>query len=268
MKRIQLFEFEDFSWFPDWLRSALTRLIVVLLKLLGISEVLAQLIKPVLASQKLDTIVDLGSGAGGAMPELLAHLKKDKALENLKLTLTDLYPNQMAIKQFNADTTNDIQYHKTSVDATNIASAPAGLKTMVNCFHHMPPDAARQILASAQENKQALLIYEMVDNKLPLLVWWLFLPLSLVILMVMVWVMTPFVRPLTWRQLLFTYLIPIIPVVYAWDGQASMPRIYNHQDLDHLLATLPESDYTWTKGFGNGKNGKAAGIYLLGLPKN
>jgi len=30
MKRIHLFEFEDFSWFPNWLRVRMTRLIVVM----------------------------------------------------------------------------------------------------------------------------------------------------------------------------------------------------------------------------------------------
>ncbi len=55
--------------------------------------------------------------------------------------------------------------------------------------------------------------------------------------------MTPFVKPLTWRQIIFTYLIPIIPICYAWDGQASLPRIYTLKDLDHLLAGLGSWNY-------------------------
>ena len=35
MKRIQLFELEDYPWFPHWLRACLTRLMVVMHQLLG-----------------------------------------------------------------------------------------------------------------------------------------------------------------------------------------------------------------------------------------
>ena len=72
----------------------------------------------------------------------------------------------------------------------------------------------------------------------------------------MVLFMTPFVKPLTWRQIVFTYLIPIIPICYAWDGQASMPRMYALKDLDHMLEGLGSGNYTWQKGHAIKKNGK------------
>lgn len=78
--------------------------------------------------------------------------------------------------------------------------------------------------------------------------------------------MTPFVKPLTWRQIVFTYLIPIIPICYAWDGQASLPRIYTLNDLDALLDGLGSESYTWAKGHAKKENGKKLGTYLLGLP--
>ncbi len=78
--------------------------------------------------------------------------------------------------------------------------------------------------------------------------------------------MTPFVKPLTWRQIVFTYLIPIIPICYAWDGQASLPRMYTLKDLDHLLEGLGSENYIWQKGHAKKKNGKKQGTYLLGLP--
>jgi len=45
MKRIQLFEFEDFNWFPNWLRKCLTRMMVVMHKLLNTSEEMAELVR-------------------------------------------------------------------------------------------------------------------------------------------------------------------------------------------------------------------------------
>jgi hypothetical protein len=266
MKRIQLFEFEDFGWFPSWLRVCMTNLIVILQKMIGVPELLADLIANILKKKQINNIVDLGSGSGGAMPEVMDSLHKIEGLEQVTLTMTDLFPSSEMLKKFNTDALNKISYLESSVDATNIATAPEGLKTMVNCFHHMPPKKARAILESAKRTNQPLLIYEMGDNNIPLLIWWLLLPISLVILIIMALFMTPFVKPLTWQQIVFTYLIPIIPICYAWDGQASLPRMYTLKDLEHLLAGLGSGNYTWQKGHAKKKNDKRQGTYLIGLP--
>lgn len=268
MKRIQLFEFEDFSWFPSWLRTCMTNLIMVFHRMMGISEVLSDLIKDVLEKQKLSKIVDLGSGSGGAMPEVLKNIHQTPDFENVELLMTDLYPNKEIVRQYNSSSDSRISYHESPVDATNFSTAPKGLKTMMNSFHHMPPKAARKILESAYANCQPLLIYEMVENKIPLLVWWIMLPLGLLIVIIMTLFMTPFVKPLAWKQLLFTYLIPVIPICYAWDGQVSMPRMYAMKDYDILLEGLHSEDYKWEKGYATKKNGKKSGTFLIGLPNS
>jgi hypothetical protein len=266
MKRIQLFEFEDYKWFPSWLRTCMTKLIIVLHKMLGLSEVLSYLIARVLKEKGLSKIIDLGSGSGGAMPEVLQALHKIEGLDQIELVMTDLYPNKEVAKKFNEDDEGNISYLETPIDATNLNAVPNGLKTMLNSFHHMPPKAARRILESAVHNRQPILIYEMAENKIPTLIWALFLPIALPILMLMTLFMTPFVKPLTWQQLVFTYVIPIIPICYAWDGQASMPRMYSFDDLDILLEGLETPEFYWEKGFAKKSNGKKAGTYLIGYP--
>lgn len=267
MKRIQLFEFEDQEWFPSWLRISMTKLIMVLHRLLGIGDVLANLVATVLIKAKATQIVDLGSGSGGAMPEVMKILHGFDRYKNVNLILTDLYPDKDIIAGFNKENNPSVKYHTAPVNATDIASAPEGLKTMINSFHHLDEKNARQVLKSAQESKQPLLIYEMAENNIPLLLWWLLLPLSLVILMLMVLFMTPFVKPLTWKQFVFTYLIPIIPICYAWDGQASLPRMYTLKDFDVLLEGLESDDYTWEKAVMFRKKGKKLGTYVIGMPK-
>lgn len=266
VKRIQLIEFEDLRWFPGWLRSCMTRLIILLQEMMGTSKVLAQLIADVLKEKKDRQIVDLGSGSGGVMPEVLRILHKDYNLTDVRLIMTDLFPDKQVIRKFGDPREEMISYYPVPVDATNISTAPAGLKTMVNSFHHMSPKKARRILESAVQHRQPLLIYEMAENKLPLFVWWLFLPVSLAILMVMVLFMTPFVRPMTWQQIVFTYVIPIIPICYAWDGQASLPRIYSLDDIEELLQGLDAQNYRWKMGHALKENDKKLGIYVLGLP--
>ncbi len=268
MKRIQLFEFEDFAWFPVWLRTCMTNLIMVLHKMMGISEVLAYLIFRVLKEKNLSKIVDLGSGSSGAMPDAMKALRELDSLQHLELLMTDLYPNNEVARRFNENTADNISYLETPVDATEMGTVPNGLKTLINSFHHMPPKKARKILQSAEENQQPILIYEMAENKIPLLIWIILLPISLVILMIMTWFMTPFVKPLTWRQLVFTYLIPIIPICYAWDGQASLPRMYSAKDVDELLEGLGQHNYYWEHGPAKKSNGKKLGTYIVGYPKS
>jgi len=266
MKRIQLFEFEDFSWFPGWLRVCMTNLIVILQRMMGVPEVLADLVLDILKKKNITDIVDLGSGSGGVMPEVIKTIHQIDDQKNIKLTMTDLFPNTKIIQKFNSSTNDRIRYYESSIDATNIATAPKGLKTMVNSFHHMPPKKARSILESAQRTNQPLLVYEMGENNVPLLIWWLLLPISLIILIIMVLFMTPMVKPLTWRQIVFTYLIPIIPICYAWDGQASLPRMYTMKDFDELLHGLGSENYSWEKGHAMKRNGKKRGTYVVGMP--
>ena len=267
MKRIQLFEFADFSWFPSTIRSSMTKLIVVLQKMMGTPQVIANIVSGIKKAHPFSTIVDIGSGSGGVMPLVTEQLNQTDPKNPTSLLLTDLYPNKSFVESINNSANPHVSYSNESLDATNLNNTPEGLKTMINCFHHMPPDKARQILRSAQYNKQPLLIYELSENTIPLVLWWLFLPISLIILFIMVLFMTPFVKPLTWQQLLFTYIIPVIPIFYAWDGQTSMVRTYTFKDIETLLPN-PVENYSWKITQAKNIKGKKAGYYISGLPKS
>lgn len=264
MKRIHLFEFEDFEWLPKSIRTAVTNLIVVLHRLIGTSDVIAGLIKQARNKFDFSQIVDLGSGSGGAMLDVIKKINEKPDENPINLILTDLYPNPVFIKNIDQQNLKNVTYYKKPVDATNISDTLKGLKTMVNSFHHMSPKTAKKILKSAHDNQQPILIYEMGENFVPTVLWWLLLPLSLLILIVMVLFMTPFVRPLTWKQLLFTYIIPVIPIVYAWDGQASTMRTYTFKDIEQLTSGLNNNTYRWEMGKAKKENGKSLGYYLMG----
>ena len=260
MKRVHVPEVMDLAWFPSTLRTSMTNLIIVFARKIGVIPVLTALVSRALKQAKTDRVVDLGSGTGGSMPEVVEQLRKTG---DVRLVMTDKFPSAEAIARFNEP---HMTYARESVDATQLATAPAGLKTMVNCFHHMRPPEARAILESAHRERQPILIYELADNAVPFPVWLLFLPFGLVILFVMALFLTLAVRPLSAKQLLFTYLIPLVPLFYAWDGQMSLPRIYTLRDMDELTAGLQSTDYVWEKGYAKTGAGKNKGIYLLGLP--
>ncbi len=141
MKRIHLVEFEDLEWFPSWLRACMTRLIIVFMRVVGGERVLQHQIALALEATGEQDVVDLGSGAGGSMPVVLEALRAKGQMQSL--TLTDLYPNPETIAHLEARNIEGLRYHPEPVDATDLATAPAGLKTMINSFHHMRPEQAR-----------------------------------------------------------------------------------------------------------------------------
>jgi hypothetical protein len=259
MNRIDLFEFEDFPWFPDWIRTCVTHLIVVMHKLLNTSDDLVPLIKKALNHSKNQHIVDLCSGSGGPMITVYNELVEKQGINNLKLTLTDLYPNQELASTINNPDKPNLSYKISPVDAANVPTGLSGIRTMIGSFHHMKPDTAKKILKDAKDSKVPICIYEISDNAFPTFLWWATLP----ILFLMALFITPFVKPLTLKQIAFTYIIPIIPFVFAWDGAVSNARTYNLKDLTLLITGLKSEDYTWEMGKISKRGNK---VYLLGLP--
>lgn len=266
MKRITLPEFEDLHWLPDIIRSGVTNLIVVFHRLMGTPVVIAGLISKLAENGSFKRIVDLGSGSGGPMPEVIRKINSLNPGMPFQLLLTDLHPNQKLIREINESGSDTLSYHNLPVDATNLSEAPKGLKTMIASFHHMDPAIAKDILRSAQDTKDSILIYEITKNNIPVVLWALFLPISLALLVLMSLIMTPFVRPFTFRQFLFTYIVPVIPLVYAWDGQASAMRTYTFDDIRELLDRRENDDYTWEIGEAKKGNGKNVGYYVMGFP--
>ncbi|MAO64575.1 MAG: hypothetical protein CL666_06220 [Balneola sp.] len=260
MKRIHLFEIEDLAWFPGWLRSCMTRLIIVMHRLVGTEKKVAELLNRLIEQTGKSTIVDYCSGSGGPMPDVLQRLKTTYGKDHINLVLSDLYPDNNSINTFNEGSELPIKYLTKPVDVTNSDLNMDGIRTMIGSFHHFKPKEARQILTNAQKAKQPILIFELSDNSTPIFLWWIAVPINFI----MALCITPWAQPMTWKQLVFTYLIPIIPLCFAWDGAVSNVRTYTLDDLDELLEGHPDENYSWETGKFEGKTNQ---IYVLGYPK-
>lgn len=257
MKRIQLFELEDLASCPGWLRVCITRLISVIHRGLGSSEKVASLLARMIAETGETVIIDLCSGSGGPMPEAYRILKGKYGLTNIQLLLTDLYPDLRAAHGFNSQNAERIRYQTEPANA--LTAQPPGLRTMICCFHHLCPEDATQILRSASASKQPICIYELSDNSIPSWLWWVVFPCDILLALLV----TPWVRPLSWQQLVFTYLVPIIPICFAWDGTVTNARTYGPNDLAELLERVPNECYHWEVG---SFPGQPTQLYLLGFP--
>lgn len=261
MKRMQLFEFEDFPWFPSVLRQGLTRYLRMMHRLLKTDTLLAPLLAKAMHATQTTRIVDLCSGAGGPLPDTVRTLRQEHGL-NAEAVLTDLYPNTAAAAAINAENVSWLRYETQSVDAGNVPAELSGMRTMVCSFHHMPLPIAQKILRHAFETRQPICIFEISDNTTPKYLWWSAIPVSIVLVLLL----TPLIRPLTFKQLLFTYVIPVLPVIIAWDGAASNARTYSEDDLRIILRDFSSPEYEW-KIETLRKPGYPSGLLtLLGLP--
>ncbi|MDR9415862.1 MAG: hypothetical protein RI564_06230 [Gracilimonas sp.] len=257
MKRIHLIEFEDLFLFPDWLRNCMTRLIMVMHRLVGTKDKVAELLNGLIEKSGKSTIVDYCSGSGGPMPDVLKSLQTIYGKDDIHLVLSDLYPDSKAMIKFNGDEDSPIEYISKPVDVTSLKHKRDGIQTMIGSFHHFKPNDALKILKEAQSQRQPFCLFELSDNSTPLFLWWIAIPINFL----MALFITPMVRPMTIQQVFFTYLIPVIPLFFAWDGAASNARTYTLEDLDELLDELPAADYKWEKGIFEGISNQ---IYVIG----
>lgn len=257
MKRIQLFEIEDQSLFPAWIRDSMTKLINVMHKFLETKKDLSGLLKKVMDKTGKSQIVDLCSGAGGPVIDSVDILKKEI---KINLTLTDLYPNKKIATQLNSDSDDSVSYMETPVNAVNVPENLDGIRTMVCSLHHMKPKTVEEILSNAQEAKEGFCAIEISDNSFPKILWWVSIPFTFITCLII----TPMAKGLTVQQVIFTYLIPIIPVFFAWDGAVSNARTYTMNDIEIILSKIRKPEYTWEPGVLKGK--KAKKMYLIGYP--
>ncbi|HEX8700371.1 MAG TPA: hypothetical protein VF815_16100 [Myxococcaceae bacterium] len=241
MKRMELFEFEDSARFPGWLRDLMTAYLGAFHRVFRTAPAVADLVRQALQSTAERRVVDLCSGAGGPMIDVARTLRQDPGLADLELVLTDLYPNAQAAAQVSALSDPRTRYSTDPVDATRVGTEHRGVRTLVGSFHHLPPDAARAVLLNAAKARQPLVVFELSDNGPPSWLWWTAIPPGFL----MTLLLTPFVRPLSARQLFFTYLVPLLPVFIAWDGAASNGRTYTPADIRELLKDYNDPGYTF-----------------------
>lgn len=254
MQRLHLFEFEDQGWFPASLRNAMTAYLESAYRITPFPKAWAERMAPLLQANGIAQLVDLGSGSGGPVPLVLQAL----AERGLRVcaVLTDLYPPASHKPAKSAE----IQYWPKAVDATQVPPDLTGIRTMFACFHHFRPERARRILKDAFVHRVPICIFE-ATSRTPAAV------LSAILIPILVLILTPRIRPLSSAQVLFTYLIPILPLLMFWDGFVSHLRTYSVGELTELAGDFRADDYSWEIGEINLQRLPAGVPYLIGRPR-
>jgi len=237
MARIQWIEFHDQPWFPRTWRDTLTSFLRFMAAKTGQAAKVAPVVAEVIERHQATRVVDLCAGGGGPTPAVIEALSK-RGL-NVDVTLTDLHPNLTAFRQMQAESGGKVRFSETPVDATAVPAELTGVRTVFNAFHHFPPALAKQILSAARRDRQPIVVVELVGRTVPMAVGIVGAPISELFV-------TPFLRPLHWTSILFTYLVPVLPLVTWHDGVVSCLRVYSPTELEALVKDEQSPDWKWS----------------------
>lgn len=252
MRRRHLIELTDQAWVPAWYRDLLTDFLQTVTVL---GNPFQPAVAPLIAAlRSLGTrqVVDLCAGAGGPWPHLKPQI--DAALgEPTLILLTDFYPYTGQ-----AQPPAGATFHATPVDARAVPADLAGLRTLFAGFHHFRPADAQAILADAVAGRRGIALFEGTQRSPTGLLAILLSPL-------LVLLVTPRIRPFRLHRIVFTYLLPIVPLGVLFDGVVSCLRTYTPDEL-RTMAQAAGPHYRWSIGELRTPGNPLPITYAIGLP--
>ncbi len=252
MRRFRLFEILDQAWCPQTVRDGATDCLEAITSSTDIYRPVREQIFAAIRSCGAGRVVDLCSGGGGPWPSRQWRSRLEDE-PDLTVALTDKFPSSvLGARLGNLSRMTSID---SPVDATAVPGELHGFRTIFSSFHHFPDTMATKILGDAVASGEGFASAEVTSRSARAL-------LTICVLPVYVWLLTPGMRPFQWRRLLLTYLIPAIPLVIFWDGVVSCLRTRTPEELMALTLGFPE--YAWRAGYAKGS--WLAPVYLIGLP--
>jgi len=202
------------------------------------------------------TVVDLCSGSGGPTRQLSEALAARG--KRVSITMTDKFPHRDRVAE-RVQGGSVLTYRCSPVDARAVPPDLRGVRTLFNAFHHFAPDDARAVLRDAVAAGDPIVVMEIPERRWAMV-------FAMFLTPIFVWVATPMIRPCTWRRLLFTYLVPLVPLICFWDGLVSQLRAYTPDELGRLAREAAPVGYSWEVGSGALPGPAGRLTYLIGWP--
>ncbi|MEM9718931.1 MAG: hypothetical protein AAGA10_06780 [Bacteroidota bacterium] len=228
MKRKEVPQFINQRWVPQLFKDLVYEFMTWFVGKIHAAKPFMPILNEALTHTHSNAIVAIDHGIGAGFETVEPYLEDDISVE------------QISIDQFKAE--------------------QSALYVSVNGFHQLSPDRAAHLLQEVAHRKHPIAILEGNNDSLWQVVGMLvFVPLTVILT-------APFVKPFRVTRLLFTYVIPILPLLTLMDGFLALFKLYNPKDLQELYQSLEVPNYRWRSGKReNGRGGKI--MYLLGWPE-
>jgi hypothetical protein len=265
MRRVHLFEWEDQPWLPTVFRDFITdhlRYTQNECMRRPVNVAIAQRLKSLLERVGTLRLVDLCAGAGGPLVNIRSILADEMGCP-VDILLTDLYPNVAAFRRLEAESDGLIRGRYESTSALDVPAKLEGVRTLFTALHHFRPEQVQRVLADAVTKDASIAVFEPLERTVQMA--------GLVGIMSLGrgFTHTPSVGRLTLSRFFFTYVCPLAPAMFAWDGMVSALRTYTPEELLALAHSVTTGSYVWEAGrFGvSGAYGRMPTTYLVGRPR-
>ncbi|MBO4303216.1 MAG: class I SAM-dependent methyltransferase [Lentisphaeria bacterium] len=227
MKRIRTKEIHEKKWCPDLFRDILTEFLSIIWAV-GVYKQAIDEINLLIHVLPVKKIVDLCSGAGDYLPELLKEIQSEEKDSPVIIYKTDLFPN----KRFFDTGNSHIRYFEEPLPADRAFSRFDALFCMFSALHHFDEPDLLKIFSRAARNGKSFAFFDVSQRRfftdiLPNI----FLPPTLLC-------SAPFFKDFSWKHFLFIYVLPILPLIIFIDGTISRMRAYKHNELEALLVRV------------------------------
>lgn len=250
--RYQIFEWEDFPWFPSSIRRAQTDYMKFVVQM--VYATFFERFRQWIRQSKTTQIVDVCSGGGGPWTTF-----KPKLGHDVLVTLTDKYPNLDAFQHLHETIGTD--YIPTPVGITQIPSYLKGSRTCFTAFHHFEESEAIEFLSQTIRSGEPLCIAEVTERT------WFAIISAMIRIPIFSLFITCFTRPFRWSKVFWTWIVPVIPLIMVWDGVVSHLRTYHPEEMLRMVERIPQSHtYQWETGRQSGIAGSHV-TFLFGIPK-
>jgi hypothetical protein len=259
MKRRHLLEFNERSECPKFIRDSVVETLGMGLRFIKMGNIIGPPFAEFMQRAKVSKVLDLCTGTGVPV-SLLAQWLKDHGDQSPKFLVSDLFPNHEAFEEITNQDDLEITSVAESVNALDVnPELEHDTRTIINSFHHFTPAMAEAILEDTVQKDKSIFIYEGFRRD----------PMGLAPTgpwMTLALLANPWLAKRSkLLKIIFSYLIPIIPIMAMWDGFVSTLRIHTQEDLMQMVSKWPHYEWSYSE-HPYARGGRA--VIFSGNPKN
>lgn len=226
-------EIHELTFCPHSLRCMLTDVLAEFSRRSKIYYPANLLIERAMKKGAFTKLRDFCSGGGLFLASLEDYLR-ETMIDDTKISVCDKFPNIEAFEKLSKLSGGRISYDHDPVDINAPSDKGPEFRTAFSATHHFEPEEIEKTIRRAVGDKCGIGFFDYVVFD------WIQTPMRLVLTFPMVWFITLFIRPLTWRRLLFTYVIPAVPMLTFIDALISHMKGYSVKDLSKIAASLSD----------------------------
>ena len=248
MQRIHGIELHEQPWYPAAWRRTFQDGLGYFITQLGMYHNLAAPFAQLLQRVGATAVLDLCSGSSEPVVDLLQRAAQTQPESPAtQLLLSDLFPNIPHFERLKAKHSSHIASIDYCPDPVNAMGVPQDkslprVRTVFSALHHFRPAEARTILANAAADADAIAVFECTGRTWANMLATCAIPLTSA-------VATAFLlRPWSWKNVLWSVIVPVIPFTAFVDGLVSNLRTYTEAELCAMVGSINAPDFAWEVG--------------------